>query len=330
MLRLTLFLALLVTSPLALAEPMFVPTFRNLTLDNGLVLDRVSDRTTVSCAATGLVSYAKVVAANRGEMPTDEVYPQVRQAFTTTIETNPARNRGWLFHFTDPQGQPKSYTEVSTIDTAIFYAAFLRAATLMNDPEFLTRVRENLNKIDVNYVMDGDYFRHGFHWVDGNPELIPWKWQDSDEGAILYTLFDKTAQLRKRVDLPLFTYFYPLCFGIQDDQVALLNEAIAYQSKTHRFIGVSASDGPHGYQAGDPNVFSPLAVYAASPFSDLAHAELDRLPYPKTTPAFADGWVAKDRIGIDDAATYILVNPVPNGGPIDDSDRIANRDVNTK
>jgi len=315
MVRLAAILALLASvcgSPALLGTEPFVPTFRDLTLSNGLVLDRVSDRTTVSCASTGLVSYAKVLAARRGEMPTDEVYPQVRQAFEVTVATNPEANRGWLYHFTDPQGAPKAYSEVSTIDTAIFYAAFLKIADLIGDEGFTTAVKQAFRRIDVDFMMVDNHFLHGFHWVEGSPRVIPWKWQDSDEGRILYTLFDKPTELRRRVDLPLFVYFYPLCFEVTDTQVSLLREAVEYQKRTYQHVGVSASDGPRGYQAGDPTVFSPLAVYAASPFSDVAKQELDRLPHPPTTAAFADGWVADDKIGIDYAATYILIDGEPN------------------
>ena len=303
---LILSLILLMPATDAVADELFAPLFRELTLPNGMVLDRTSDRDTVSCAATGLVSYAKVVAARRGEIDAETAFAEVRRGFQTTVATNPDRNRGWLYHFTDAAGEPKSYTEVSTIDTAIFYQSFLAAAKLMNDEPFRQTVLTHLRQIDVALVTDGQYFTHGFRWVDGERKIIRWRWEDSDEGVILYSLFDRKVTLTDgSICRCSRTSIRSVSRSSRPSRTP--RDAVAYQAKTHRYIGVTASDGPRGYQAGDPNVFSPLAVYAASPFSELARQELTRLPHDKTTAAFSGQWVATDRIAIDYAATYILV-----------------------
>lgn len=290
-------------------EDKFIKIFAKLTLQDGRALDRSNDSQTISVASTGLVSYAKIIAAKRGRLNLLDTKKEVYKAFDTTISKNPEKNSGWLYHFTNLLGEPILNSEVSTIDTAIFYYSFLKIAELLDDSKFKNQVEHQLSKIDVDLMLHDDYFFHGWIWINDNRFILNYRWENNDEGSILYSLFKKPFKPKKvLVDLPLFVYYYPLCFFENDAQIETLKKAVEYQKENYLFVGVTACDGPSGYQVGLPNVFSPLSVWAASKYSDIAKNELDLLPYDKMTGSFSSGgWISTDFCGIDYASCYIIL-----------------------
>ncbi len=103
----------------------------------------------------------------------------------------------------------------------------LRAAELLKDGKLLADVRAKLNLVDRELVLRDGVFTHGFYWPDEactgidpddpasqcRPDIIPYTWNDSSEGLILYKLFDMPFPLKiTRLDYPLFVYAYPLVF----------------------------------------------------------------------------------------------------------------------
>ena len=279
-------------------------------LPNGLVLDRRSDRNTVSCAATGFTEYSLALMASRGSAQRDEVLEIVRRGFHTTLAATPSRNRGWLYHFTDAQGGPKSWSEVSTIDSAIFYLGFLRAAETLGDAALLSEVRAAIDQVDREFMLRDGYFLHGLRWLGDEPHFITYRWDDTSEGMMLYRLFNLPFEPRVvRHDYPLFVYYYPLCFFDDAGYAALLREAVAHQVRQYGYTGVTAGDGPNGYQAHDPELISPLALFALSGLIPEARATLARYGVDHMVPAYHVGsrWVAPDRVTIDYASAYILM-----------------------
>lgn len=284
-------------------EGAFVETFTSLTTPNGLVRDRLSDADTISVASTGLVSYAKAIAISKDTLPESEKQAIVN-GFRNTLRTNPKENRGWLFHFTDCNGVAKEYSEVSTIDSAIFYYSYLKVGEVLGDTEFTKEVQLAIGEIDISYAMVGDRFHHG--WLHG--KQIEHIWDDWDEGVILYDLFGKTFAAEPTFDLPLFVYYYPLCFTHDEKQVFILQNAIAFQHKTYGRIGITACDGPDGYQVGRTDVISPLSIYACSRYSTLARQYMPLLPVSRLVASYSDNWRSSDKLGIDYASCYIILN----------------------
>ena len=329
----TMFLA--VSFLFATDEAAYLDRIDSLRNDDGMFLDRRSDTTTVSAAATGFGMMALAEGANRGLRDKAEVAALARKAFAKTVGANPRRNRGWLSHFTDAAGNPKSYSEISTIDTAIFYAGLKRTAQLCGDPALEDLVNHSLQEIDVNFVMRDGVFLHGFYWntvasssvqrpaiypasYHGNedpnhgnedPNFIPYKWNDSSEGMILYRLFDLPFPLKiRRLDYPLFVYAYPLCFYEDAMYEGLLQDAIADQISRFGYWGVTSTDGPLGYVTLDQNVISPVLIGAITtkypqyldPLKSLA------IQTAVVSMHLPSGWTGHDDLTIDLASAYTL------------------------
>ncbi|QDT63526.1 hypothetical protein [Calycomorphotria hydatis] len=302
---------ILLTTMASIPHAEFREVFDRLSLENGLVRDRISDEGTVSCAATGFVAYAKAVYVQRVEGDRDQVLYQLKRGFRTTVMANPGKNRGWLAHFTDGEGNPKSYSEVSTIDTALFYLGFLKAAEVMRDAEFEKEVRDYLSKVDVDWMVRDGYFVHGLHWNAGSdePKFIEHNWNDTSEGILLYQLFGREFKPEvQRVDFPLFVYCYPLCFFDDDKYVGYLNQAIDYQLQRFGYCGITATDGPDGYAVDDQQVISPLLLSALSARFPQAQVTLEKHRLNPRVPAYhiSTGWAADDQIAIDYASAFLL------------------------
>ncbi|MCG6157975.1 hypothetical protein [Rubinisphaera margarita] len=298
-------------------EVDLVNRFDQLQLDNGLFLDRASDRSTVSSAATGLGSFALAHAATRGLRDPREVSERLYNAFHTTVNANPVQNRGWLSHFTDAEATPKSYSEVSTIDTALFYLGMERAAELLGEEDLLAEIRAARNQIDVDYVLRNGQFLHGFYWPDDDapaesrkPVFIRHRWNDSSEGFVIYKLFGLDFQFEvRRIDYPLFVYLYPLMFFEDETYVALLGEALQFQIQEYGYSGVTATDGPKGYTIYDQNLISPLLLSAVGSRFPSALETIEKYSLDPAVAAYyiPSGWVTTDDLTIDLASAYVLL-----------------------
>ena len=324
-----------------LSDRQYYEALADLVLPNGLVLDRDSDPRTVSSAATGLVGYALAVLADRGVADPAAVADHLRRGFETTRAANPPRNRGWLAHFTHADGRPKRNSEVSTIDTALFYAGLLRAAQTLELHDLERDVRAAVDAVDVAWLTRDGVFLHGLDWVGPpaapQPRVIPYTWNDTSEGAILYRLFGLPFRpATHRTDLPLFTYFYPLVLwpdwdeagsgrtgggtwspggGVSEpyryegpDYRRLLAAALAWQHRTLGHAGVTAADGPGGYTAFRPTLVSPLMLSSLAPRFAEAADTLRTHDLDATLPAYDldAGWDAPDRLAIDYASYFLL------------------------
>ena len=354
-----------------LSDEQYREILLDLRLPNGLVLDRDSDRQTVSAAATGLVQYALAVLATRGVGDAGEVADRLREAVEVTLAANPPRNRGWLSHFTHADGTPKRYSEVSTIDSALFYGGVLRAAQTLGLGDLEARVRRAVAAVDLDWVMRDGTFLHGFTWesapavryadaggtaaaaVPAEPRFLPYTWDDTSEGVILYRLFGVPFRpSTHRTDLPLFTYFYPLVLWPEWDAAGsgrpggaawesatiepyrfagpdyrkLLAAALKWQHSTLGHAGVTAADGPGGYTAFRPTLVSPLMLSSLAPAYREAADTLTAHDLDATQAAYdlAAGWDAPDRLAIDYASYFLLravvVEPGRSGGLLADAD----------
>jgi hypothetical protein len=301
-------------------ERLYLERIERLHTENGLFVDRQSDRSTVSVAATGLGILALAEATTRGERDRQGTIELAWKAFRTTLAGNLPQNRGWLSHFTDPDGKPKSYSEISTIDTAIFYAGLLEASRRLEEPALELAIRVSMAKIDRSLVMREGVFLHGFYWdyphddpsllpIDAAPRLIPYRWDDSSEGVILYRLFELPFPLKiTRDDYPLFVYAYPLCFFDDPMYEQLLGVAIERQICDYGYWGVTSTDGPSGYVTYDRNIISPVLIGAvAAKFPHYLESLKDfQIPVGVGALDLSTGWVTHDDLTIDLASAYAL------------------------
>jgi hypothetical protein len=280
----------------------------------GLVLDRDTRPGVVSVAATGFGMAAWAIAAEDKIIPKEQALEFINRAFDHTNQTNPKENRGWLYHFTCPDGKPIPYSEVSTVDTAIFYLGAMNAAKRLKDQALLDKINKAKAAIDVNLAMGNGHFHHGFRWFNGQLAVIGHEgkmvmWDENSEGILLYRLFGVPYRPKRvRYDLPLFTYFYPLCFYDDPTLTEELRKAMEWQRQTYGYAGVTACDGPNGYQCSDTNMVSPVGLWGVEKLVPTAKDQLDKFGVPKTVCGLhtQSGWTTKSRLAIDYGSALLL------------------------
>ena len=227
---------------------------------------------------------------------------RIKHTLATIKNSTPASNRGWLFHFVDSRGQPIGNTEVSSIDTAIFYSGALQAAGRLKNKELIDYVQNEIQKIDIQWMIDNSPSKkricHGFHYVHGRIKFISCEWDEYNEGIIAYHLFDIPYHPTKyNYSLPLFAYYYPLCFIHGKGLEKHLEKALQYQQTTFGKQGITSMDTQEGYQFYPTHYISPIALYICNVRSELppiVHA------YNTITK-----WQSTDRIGIEEGAAIL-------------------------
>lgn len=283
--------------------------------DTGLVQDRESNPDVASIAATGFGMSAWAIAAERKIMPKEKAREWINQTIDFVFLKNPKKNRGWLYHFLDKNGNPLFSQEVSSIDTALFYLGAKKAAEILKCNQLKSKIQLHIDNIDINWMLTNDnmypnkkYFSHGIHWNNDTPGFLTCDWEEYSEGILIYKLFNIPYDNPKvSYDLPLFVYYYPLCFFDDPEMVEKLKKAIAYQTQHYPMLGVTACDGPTGYSVNDITVISPLTLWAIDKYTN--NNPLHGLKVPRTTPSFhlKSNWVAEDRIGIDDGSCLLML-----------------------
>ena len=276
-------------------------------------LDRLSRRGVVSCAATGVGFYAYAVAAKRGLIPKETAVAWIRNGFDAMLEVNPKKNCGWLYHFVDTSGKNVWDSEISSIDSVIFYASAEKAARLLQDQDLLNHILAAKSKIDLFLMTDKDgIFYHSFEWDNLRLIQSKWKWTAYNEGILIYKYFGKPFKTDKPVEyaLPLFVFYYPLAFYEERQWVDHLGKAIDFQvTQTGRF-GYTALDGQYGYTINSPYFVSPLAVYSCDRyFPDKVRWQLSQYNVDPLTPSMSINkqWQSQDKVMLDQGIALMLV-----------------------
>jgi hypothetical protein len=255
--------------------------FLDQRLPNGLVLDRASNLREkesidgplmASIAATGYGLSALVMAVEEKMIPEKEAARMVLDTLKFVDKVTPEINGGWLAHFMEPEtGKIYKDTEVSTIDTALFFFNAFIAAEYFGG-EVKQQVEKMYDRIDFDLVLSDSTkkpgekaFNLGFKIKDGKREMIPYVWDEYSEGILvpLLSLGNKNVserlwsegwdrskkwQVGKKsgfVNLPLFTYFYPNGLLNLKDQTDCKNDnywqafktAIDFQKRFCEFTG---------------------------------------------------------------------------------------------
>ena len=167
--------------------------------ENGLVVDKTSPGSPASIAAIGMALSVYVVGVERGLLPRQEAVQRtlaVLRFFHTSPqgpEADATGYKGFYYHFLDMQtGRRVWECELSTIDTAIFIAGVLTAATYFNGTAEAERELREL--ADALYLrVDRQWARNGgtaiCHGWKPESEFLDYRWDtDYSEALILYTL----------------------------------------------------------------------------------------------------------------------------------------------
>jgi len=273
--------------------------------ENKMFLDRRSNSNIISIAATGFGIDCLAIMASESKIPRENVIQDLNEMLDYVQKITPKETRGWLYHWLNKDGTPAFNKEVSTIDTAIFYAGARQAARRLGDRATIDRVEALISNIDVKWLMgQNGYIRHGFYLDNGIISFIPYEWENYSEGLIIYKTFKLPYKPKEIVyNLPLFCYYYPMCFYNDDFLMENLKKAIEYQQKSLGYWGVTSTDTENGYTFFDSEVVSPQAIYTIKKILGESHLTPSGVQaYNKRT-----GWESKDSIGIDEGASYILL-----------------------
>jgi hypothetical protein len=264
----------------------------------GQVLDRArADNTTgkldsrhmASVSATGFGLTALCIADSRRYFPHKQIVDQVRRTLRWHADVFP-NDHGFYSHFTDcDTGVPAPGSEISSIDSSIFYCGALTARAYFHDePEIVQLATKIYNRVDWPWMLNGEQtFDMGLR----NNQFLNARWNHYCELMMIPLLAMAspthpvspdvwTAFSRPKITYdgltyisgndPLFTHQYSHAwfdFRHKHDQYANYFQNSVTATKAHEafclslgkpysldYWGISASDYVHGYTAwGGPN-----------------------------------------------------------------------------
>jgi hypothetical protein len=273
----------------------------------GLVLDRARvdggrakgpSRDIASAAATGFGLTAICIGVEHGWITRKEAADRVRA--TLDFFANKAnQEHGWFYHWMDVStGDRKWDSETSSVDTAFLLAGVLTAGQYFSDdPEIPKLATEIYNRVDFQWMLDGDPLLLSHGWRNGKGFLKN-KWDTYCELGLLYVLaigspthpispdswyawqrpFYQYGNYEFVSGGPLFTHQYSQAWidfrnrrdrGFVDFFLNSVNATRANQQYSFNLDlpntfgkdiwGITASDGPKGYRIyGEIKAFDPV------------------------------------------------------------------------
>jgi len=271
---------------------------------NGPIQDRSLNSNIYSSAASGFALDAYAILSEQDIITKEEAIRRIELILNFYAQQTPQTNRGWLYHFHNSDGKPLFDQEISTIETAIFYMSAKQAAQRLNNTQLTKKINAQIRTIDQQWMIDNSPSTKRFSHGVAKGKFIQCEWDENNEGVLIYRLFNRPfTPTRIRYDLPLFAYYYPLCF-IHDEPslVDHLKKAIAHQLKTYGHTGITSCDTQEGYQFYPTDYYSPLSLTTIAKYHTDKNAGLTHSVYIK------GGWQSKDRIGIEEGALILLHN----------------------
>jgi hypothetical protein len=310
---------------------------------SGQVLDRAANkvssgdfdkaRTIASIAATGFGLSALCIADRRRYYPADQIKTRVQATLQFHLNKLPHQH-GFLFHFNDVRtGEPFSFSEVSSIDTAIFLCGVLTCRAYFNDPDITDLATQLYDRVDWPWMLNGgDTFSMGWRPSSG---FIRSRWNHYCELMMLYLLaigskthpvspntwdaFTRPPMIYEDFEYisgadPLFVHQYSHAwfdFAHKADAYTNYFENSITATEAHKFFclaqgrgynddywGVSASDWEHGYTAwGGPPLMGPVNG------SVVPYAPAGSLPF-LTEPCIRTLRAMRDKFGVDAWGRY--------------------------
>jgi hypothetical protein len=272
----------------------------------GLVLDRARvdggrakgpSRDIASTAATGFGLTAICIGAEHGWVTKREAADRVRATLRFFANTA-SQEHGWFYHWMDVStGERKWDSETSSIDTAFLLGGILTAAQYFSDdPEIPKLASEIYNRVDFQWMLNGDPLLLSHGWVRGKG-FLKYRWDTYSELGLLYVLAIGSPTHPIPADSwyawqrplyqygsyefisggPLFTHQYSHAWidfrnrrdrGFLDFFLNSVNATRANRQYSLNFglpstfgpdiWGITASDGPKGYRIyGEIKTFDP-------------------------------------------------------------------------
>ncbi len=257
----------------------------------GLVKDKAvnagNDQSRIaSIAATGFGLTAMCVGAERGWIEKKDAREYCVKTLRFALKQLPVQ-RGFFYHFMDWRtGKPTKYSEISSVDTALFLAGALTAGEYFKGTEIETMAQALYERADFSWMLNGGRTL-SMGWKPDSGFLKE-RWNSYNESLILYLLAiaspahpipaESWRAVKKKIGVygthvliycpPLFTHQYSQVWldlrnkndGVADyfenSRVAtIVNREFCIdrsdQNKTYseNIWGLTACMGPDGYKA---------------------------------------------------------------------------------
>lgn len=336
---------------------------------NGLIRDRSTEDSAASIAAVGFGLAAIPIGVDRGWISYDDGYQRALTTLQTFLNGGVQGQHGFFFHFVNMQTGEQAYgSELSSIDTALLIAGARVSGQYFAGTEVQTSADQLYANVEWDWMLGGGgMLKMGWNVDSG---FITSEWDHFDESMILYTLAigsrthpipaETWLRWRRPVNVtrgyiylpgePLFVYQYPLAFlnlkGKEDAFANYFNNTVMACERNRQFAidqsanyttyqggvwGLSASDGPFGYQAygaagsNHDGTVAPYASAACLPFTpDISLAGMRAILIKYGVKAwreygFVSGinededWYSRDFIGIDEGDILLMLANAQDG-----------------
>ncbi|MBX7169694.1 MAG: hypothetical protein K1X72_01980 [Pyrinomonadaceae bacterium] len=182
-----------------LSKRSFMFFWENADPKTGLMLDRAKtdgsgmpkghpSYNIASSAATGFALTSYCIAADRKWITTEEAKTRTRNTLDYYANRSFHKN-GWFYHWLDREtGERRWNSEISSIDTALLLGGILSVRQCFaNDKEIVDLATQIYNRIDFQWMLDGDKYLLSHGW---KPEtgFLKHRWHDYSESSSLYLL----------------------------------------------------------------------------------------------------------------------------------------------
>ena len=162
--------------------------------ENGLVLDQAENfrssesRKIASTAAVGFGLTAYAIGAERGWVTRNEAAERVRKTLSFYLHSA-AHNHGFYYHFLDMfTGNPEEGTELSSIDSALFFCGVITVAREFSDDTDIVRLAGSiLDRVDWKWMLNG-HPHFPAHGADPSGKFLNARWGSTTEGMLCYIL----------------------------------------------------------------------------------------------------------------------------------------------
>ncbi len=165
--------------------------------NTGLVLDRANadggrakgpSRDISSIAATGFGLTAICIGADRGWIPRPDAIARVRTTLDFLANRADAEH-GWFYHWMSAaNGDRRWDSETSSVDTSFLLAGVLTCSSYFSqDPEITRLAKEIFERVDFQWMLDGDPLLLSHGWKRGKG-FLKYKWDFYSEASLLYLL----------------------------------------------------------------------------------------------------------------------------------------------
>ncbi len=168
-----------------LEQDIFNFFLKETNLQNGLIKDSSRPSAPCSIASCGFGLTALCIGAEKGWISQDEAYKRALKMMVTFRDKVP-HEHGYFYHFIDMKSCKRVWgCEVSSIDTALFFAGALFASEYFKGTQVEKIVNELYERVDWPWLARNGLISMGYKPETG---IFPYYWNSYNEAMILYAL----------------------------------------------------------------------------------------------------------------------------------------------